>query len=161
MACWGLIQYNTFKPNLLDELKDISSPEFLFSLFLFFFKPKLSLNRSKTADPYSFGSTMLYSNRFLYTYSGYTFLSSSILFFHIYKKAITQQNQSTLWIKLNCVFHTSLENHKTLHQQNRILYTCFFAGTYFSHLSAYNVHNFIFANLKLSFNYWYWRLHKV
>ena len=31
-----LIQYNTFKPNLLDKPKDISSPEFFFSLFLLF-----------------------------------------------------------------------------------------------------------------------------
>ena len=38
-VCSTNMQYNTikpktFKPNLLDEPKDISSPEFLFSLFL-------------------------------------------------------------------------------------------------------------------------------
>ena len=54
-----LIQYNTiepktFKPNLLDEPKDISGPEFFFS----FLKPKLSLNRSKTADPLKFSLTV-------------------------------------------------------------------------------------------------------
>ena len=57
------IQYNTvkpktFKPNLLNEPKDISSPEFFF--IFTFLKPKLSLNQSKTADPLRFGLTVLY-----------------------------------------------------------------------------------------------------
>ena len=35
----------------------------IFHFFIFaFFKPKLSLNRSKTADPFRFGLTMLYSS---------------------------------------------------------------------------------------------------
>ena len=55
-----LIQYNMvkskpFKLNLLDERKDISSPE-----FFCFLKSKLSLNRSKTADPLRFGLSVLY-----------------------------------------------------------------------------------------------------
>ena len=50
----------TFKPNVLDEPKDISIQEFFFSLFLLFFKSKLSLNRSKTANHLRFGLTVLY-----------------------------------------------------------------------------------------------------
>ena len=58
-----MIQYNkvkpkTLKPNLLDEPKDISSPEFFF--IFAFLKPKLSLNRSKSAGPLRFGLTVLY-----------------------------------------------------------------------------------------------------
>ena len=61
-----LIQYNTvkpkaFKPNLLDEPKDIKSGIFLFFIFAFF-KPKLFLNRSQMAGPLKFGLTVLYYN---------------------------------------------------------------------------------------------------
>ena len=54
-----MVKPKTFKPKLLDEPKDIPSPEFFF-LYLCFFKPKLSLNRSKTADPLRFSLTVLY-----------------------------------------------------------------------------------------------------
>jgi len=58
------IQYNTikpktFKPNLLDEPKYVRSGIFLFFIFAFY-KPKLSLNRSKTDGLLQFGLTMLY-----------------------------------------------------------------------------------------------------
>ena len=65
----------TFKPNLLDEPKDISSSEFFFSLFLLFFKPKLSVNRSKMADPLILGLTVLSCILFYYKFQFY--LSSS------------------------------------------------------------------------------------
>ena len=58
-----IVQYNTFKPktfkpNLLDESKDMSGPE-VFFIFAFY-KPKPSLNRSKTAGPIRLGLTVLY-----------------------------------------------------------------------------------------------------
>jgi len=55
---YNMVKPKTFKPNLLDEPKCISSPEFFFIFAIF--NPKLSLNRSKTADPLRFGLTVLY-----------------------------------------------------------------------------------------------------
>ena len=53
-----MVKPKTFKQNLLDEPKDISSPE-IFFIFAFF-KPKRSLNRSKSAGPLRFGLTVFY-----------------------------------------------------------------------------------------------------
>ena len=57
-----MVKPKTFKPNLLDEPKDMSILEFFFSLSLLFLKPKLSLNRNKMAGPFKFGLTVLYCN---------------------------------------------------------------------------------------------------
>ena len=53
-----MVKPKTFNPNLLHEQKDISGPEFFF--IFAFFKPKLSLNRGKTANPLRFGLTVLF-----------------------------------------------------------------------------------------------------